>query len=67
MTTAETPERGYPRKKSRFFSKAVGKKLGIRERNWVDAKKNRKFFKNGETKTACPGEKLGSGENFRIS
>ena len=25
MTTAETPERGYPRKKLRFFSKAVGK------------------------------------------
>jgi hypothetical protein len=25
------------------------------------------FIKNGETKTGCPGEKLGRGEKFRIS
>jgi hypothetical protein len=25
------------------------------------------FFKNSETKTACPGEKLGRDKNFRIS
>ena len=29
-------------------------------------KKNRKFFKNSETKTACPGEKLGRDKNFGL-
>ena len=53
-------------KKVTIFSKAVGKNRGIRERNWVDAKKNRKFFKNSETKTACPGEKLGRDKNFGL-
>ena len=50
-----------------IFSITVGKNRDIRERNWVDAKKNRKFFKNSETKTAFPGEKLGRVNFFRIS
>ena len=32
-------------KKFRFFSKTVGKKRGIGERNWVDEKKSKIFQK----------------------
>ena len=50
-----------------LFSKMVRQKLDVRERNWIESKKITIFFKSGETKTGCSGEKLGRGEKFRIS
>ena len=55
VATAGTPEKGYPRKKSRFSSKAVRQKQDTRERNWVE-QKNSDFF----SKTV--GKKRGIGE-----
>ena len=42
-----------------IFSITVGKNRDIRERNWIESKKITIFFKSGETKTGCSGEKLG--------
>ena len=54
-------------KKVTIFSKAVGKNRDIRERNWIESKKITIFFKSGETKTGCSGDKLGRVNFFRIS
>ena len=59
MTTAETPERGYPRKKITNFFKGSRKKSGHSGKKLDRVKKITIFFKSGETKTGCSGDKLG--------
>ena len=49
--------------KKQIFFKDTRKKLGIRERNWAEAKFSA-FFQNGGTKPVYPGEKLGRDRKF---
>ena len=67
MATAETPEKGYPRKKVTIFFKSGETKTGCSGDKLGRVNFFSDFFKNGGTKPVQPGEKLGRGEKFRIS